>query len=483
MARDILIVDDEADIRDLVSGVLQDEGFETRVAIDSVSALAALNSRPPALVVLDIWLEGSDLDGMQLLDVLVADHSEIPVVMISGHGNIETAVAAIKRGAYDFIEKPFKADRLLLVARRAMEAGRLRRENADLRQRAGHESELIGSSQAINAMRLALEKVAPTGSRVLITGPAGSGKEVAARLLHMRSRRSEGPFVVLNAARMAPERMESELFGVEEGADGHDTGRRIGTFEEGHGGTLFIDEVADMPLVTQGKILRVLQEQTFTRLGGTEPVHVDVRVVSASSRDLTAEIAAGRFREDLYHRLNVVPIRVPALHERREDIPVLARHFMHHMAQSIGLPQREICDDAMAVLQAKDWPGNVRELRNMIERLLIMAPGKEDSAIRADMLPPEITAASAAALRQAGNGEIMAMPLREAREQFEREYLLAQINRFGGNISRTASFVGMERSALHRKIKALGVNPNERGANERRANERGPTDRGQGPAA
>ena len=277
--------------------------------------------------------------------------------------------------------------------------------------------------------------------------------------------------------------MESELFGVEEGADGHDTGRRIGTFEEGHGGTLFIDEVADMPLVTQGKILRVLQEQTFTRLGGTEPVHVDVRVVSASSRDLNAEIAAGRFREDLYHRLNVVPIRVPALHERREDIPVLARHFMHHMAQSIGLPQREICDDAMAVLQAKDWPGNVRELRNMIERLLIMAPGKEDSAIRADMLPPEITAASAAALRQAGNGEIMAMPLREAREQFEREYLLAQINRFGGNISRTASFVGMERSALHRKIKALGVNPNERGANERRANERGPTDRGQGPAA
>jgi two-component system nitrogen regulation response regulator NtrX len=312
-------------------------------------------------------------------------------------------------------------------------------------------------------MRLALEKVAPTGSRVLITGPAGSGKEVAARLLHMRSRRSDGPFVVLNAARMAPERMESELFGEENGANSHDTGRRIGTFEEGHGGTLFIDEVADMPLVTQGKILRVLQEQTFTRIGGTEPVHVDVRVVSASSRDLNAEIAAGRFREDLYHRLNVVPIRVPALHERREDIPVLARHFMHRMAQSIGLPQREICDDAMAVLQAKDWPGNVRELRNMIERLLIMAPGKEDSAIRADMLPPEITAASAAALRQAGNGEIMAMPLREAREQFEREYLLAQINRFGGNISRTASFVGMERSALHRKIKALGVNPNERG--------------------
>ncbi len=462
MARDILIVDDESDIRDLVSGVLRDEGYETRTAVDSISALAALRSRPPALVVLDIWLEGSDLDGLQLLDVLVEDYSEIPVVMISGHGNVETAVAAIKRGAYDFIEKPFKADRLLLVARRAMEAARLRRENAELRQRAGHESELIGSSQAINAMRLALEKVAPTGSRVLITGPAGSGKEVAARLLHMRSRRSEGPFVVLNAARMAPERMEIELFGVEEGVDGHEAGR-IGTFEEGHGGTLFIDEVADMPLETQGKILRVLQEQTFTRFGGTEPVHVDVRVVSASSRDLTAEIAAARFREDLYHRLNVVPIRVPALQERREDIPVLARHFMQRMAQSIGLPQREISDDAMAVLQAKDWPGNVRELRNMIERLLIMAPGKEDSAIRADMLPPEITASSAAALRQAGNGEIMAMPLREAREQFEREYLLAQINRFGGNISRTASFVGMERSALHRKIKALGVHPHERG--------------------
>ncbi len=462
MGRDILIVDDEADIRGLVSGVLRDEGYETRDAVDSISALAALQAQQPALVILDIWLEGSEFDGMQLLEVFVEDYPHIPIVMISGHGNIETAVSAIKRGAYDFIEKPFKADRLLLVARRAIEAARLRSENAELRQKAGHEAELIGHSQAINAMRLALEKVAPTGSRVLITGPAGSGKEVAARLLHLRSRRSEGPFVVLNAARMAPERMETELFGVEGGGN-HNAGRMIGTFEQGHGGTLFIDEVADMPLETQGKILRVLQEQTFTRLGGSDPIHVDVRVVSASSRDLNSEISAGRFREDLYHRLNVVPIRVPPLDERREDIPVLARHFMQRMSRSIGLPQREISDDAMAVLQAKDWPGNVRELRNMIERLLIMAPGSEDTAIRAEMLPPEITASSAAALRQAGNGEIMAMPLREAREQFEREYLLAQINRFGGNISRTASFVGMERSALHRKIKALGVNPNDRG--------------------
>jgi two-component system nitrogen regulation response regulator NtrX len=462
MARDILIVDDEADIRELVSGVLADEGYEARTAGDGAQALREIEARRPDLVVLDIWLEGSELDGLQLLDKITNEYAGTPIVMISGHGNIETAVASIKRGAYDFIEKPFKAERLLLVVRRAIEAARLRRENEELRVRAGQEYELIGQSPAANSLRLSIEKVAPTGSRVLITGPAGSGKEVAARLLHAQSRQAEGPFVVLNASRMAPERMESEIFGVEEG-EGAGRGPTVGTFEEADGGTLFVDEVADMPLETQGRILRVLQEQTFTRVGGNKPRQVNVRVVTASSRNLAAEIETGRFREDLFHRLSVVPIRVPPLAERREDIPLLSRHFMHRMAGAMGLPAREITDDAMAVLQAKEWPGNVRELRNMIERLLIMVPGDAESPIRAEMLPSELTATSSEAMRHAGNGEIMAMPLREAREQFEREYLMAQINRFGGNISRTASFVGMERSALHRKIKALGVTSQARG--------------------
>jgi len=457
LARDILIVDDEVDIRESLSGILADEGYAPRAVADSGAALAALDAHGPALVVLDIWLENSELDGLELLEQIRSRYPLLPVIMISGHGNIETAVNAIKQGAYDFIEKPFTADRLLLIVSRAIEAARLRRENEELRLRFGQESDLVGGTPAINTMRAAIEKVAPTGSRVLITGPAGSGKEVAARLLHNRSRRAHGPFVVMNAARMAPDTIELELFGAEAGATGPDSPRKVGIFEQAHQGTLFIDEAADMPMETQGRILRVLQEQTFTRLGGREQVRVDVRVISGSSRDLSDEIAEGRFREDLYHRLAVVPIRVPALSERREDIPVLARYFMDRMAQSTGLPARFVAEDAMAVLQAKDWPGNVRELRNMIERLLIMAPGGPETPIQAETMPPEIRTNGVSSLRQADNGEVMAMSLREAREVFEREYLMAQINRFGGNISRTASFVGMERSALHRKLKALGV--------------------------
>jgi two-component system nitrogen regulation response regulator NtrX len=457
LARDILIVDDEEDIRESLSGILSDEGYAPRTAIDSRTALLALEERTPALVILDIWLENSELDGLELLEVIRTDYPALPVIIISGHGNIETAVSAIRHGAYDFIEKPFTADRLLVVVARAIEAARLRRENEELRLRVGQDSDLVGTAPAINAMRAAIEKVAPTGSRVLITGPAGSGKELAARLLHNRSRRAHGPFVVLNAARMSPDTIELELFGAED----RDT-VKTGIFEQAHQGTLFIDEVADMPLETQGRILRVLQEQTFTRLGGSEQIRVDVRVISGSSRNLSEEIAGGRFREDLYHRLAVVPVRVPSLAERREDIPVLARYFMERMAHSTGLPARSIADDAMAILQAKEWPGNVRELRNLIERLLIMAPGTPETPIHAETMPPEIRSGGATALHHAGNGEVMAMPLREAREVFEREYLLAQINRFGGNISRTASFVGMERSALHRKLKALGVTGNGR---------------------
>jgi len=454
MARDILVVDDEADIRELISGILSDEGYEARAAGSSEEALRALGARRPSLVVLDIWLQGSGMDGLELLDRIKQDHPMTPVVMISGHGNIETAVSAIKRGAYDFIEKPFETDRLLLIVQRAIQAARLERENRELRQRAVVETEIVGQSLAAREVRQAIDRVGPTGSRVLIAGPAGAGKEVAARALHAHSRRGEGPFVVLNAAMMAPERMEIELFGVEGSAS---EGRRVGVFEQAHGGTLFLDEVADMPLETQGKILRVLVDQTFERVGGSERVQVDVRVVSSSARDLRAAIAAGKFREDLYHRLNVVPIRVPSLRERREDVPILIEHFMRRSSETLGLPARVVSEDAMAALQAHDWPGNVRQLRNIVERLLIMAPGDPGERIRAEMLPQEIAMPTPSALRAEGGEEIMALPLREAREVFEREYLLAQINRFGGNVSRTAEFVGMERSALHRKLKSLGV--------------------------
>ena len=456
MARDVLIVDDEADIRQLIAGVLEDEGYEARVAGDSDQVLQALAVRRPSLVILDIWLQGSRLDGLQLLDHLKAEHAEVPVVIISGHGNVETAVAAIKRGAYDYIEKPFKADRLILIVQRAIQAARLERENRELKQRAIHETEFFGKCAAIGVVRAGIDKVASTGSRVLITGPAGSGKEVAARRLHALSSRGDGPFVVLNAAMLEPQSVEIELFG-EEGRGSGGNGRRVGLFEQAHGGTLFLDEVADMPLETQGKILRVLVDQNFQRVGGGEKVQVDVRVISSSTRDLRLEIAEKRFREDLYHRLNVVPILIPSLKDRREDIPMLVSYFMQRSAEMLGLATREVSQDALSALQNYEWPGNVRQLRNIIERLLIMAPGEGDDVIRVDVLPPEISSPTPASLMPDNSAEIMSMSLREAREVFERKYLMAQVGRFGGNISRTAEFVGMERSALHRKLKTLGV--------------------------
>jgi len=460
MAHDILIVDDEADIRMLIAGVLKDEGYATREAADSTEALAAIHARQPTLVVLDIWLQGSELDGVAILRQLRDEMPSVPVIMISGHGTIETAVEAIKIGAYDFIEKPFKADRLLLLVARAIEAAQLRRENAELKLRAGGELDLVGASTAVNQLRQQIERVAPTGSRVLISGAPGAGKEVVGRLLHARSRRSQGPFVPVNCATMRPDRLEIELFGSETGASGEP--RKIGTFERAHGGTMFLDEVADMPLETQGKIVRALQEQTFERVGGSRRVEVDVRVVASSNRDLSAEISAGRFREDLFYRLNVVPIRVPPLRERREDIPLLARHFMARGAAAARIQPREFGEDALAALQAYTWPGNVRQLRNVVDWLLIMAPGDAGEAVHADMLPNEITAIAPTVVKWDKGSEIMTLPLRDAREVFEREYLLAQVTRFGGNISRTAAFVGMERSALHRKLKSLGVFGNER---------------------
>ncbi|MGF1640316.1 MAG: sigma-54-dependent transcriptional regulator [Rhodospirillales bacterium] len=459
---DILIVDDEADICTLVSGILSDEGYQCRDARDSDAALTAIGVRRPKLVLLDIWLQGSRLDGLALLEQLKKDDPSLPVVIMSGHGTIEVAVQAIKLGAYDFIEKPFKADRLILIVARAIEAARLKQENEELRLRAGSVTELIGQSPAINQLRQVIERVAPTNSRVLITGPPGSGKEVVARMLHLHSRRASGPFVVLNCASMAPERMEMELFGVEGPSDGDLPARRIGTFEAAHNGTLLLDGVADMPHETQGKIVRVLQDQQFERVGGSTRVEVSVRVIAANTRDLGEEIRAGRFREDLFYRLNVVPIRVPSLRERREDVPLLARYFMERAAAAAGQRPRSFSEDAMAALQAGDWPGNVRELRNIVEWVMIMAPGGPDDPIRADMLPADFDAKLTATRPADRNMEIMGLPLRDAREIFEREYLLAQVTRFGGNISRTAAFVGMERSALHRKLKSLGIQADEK---------------------
>jgi two-component system nitrogen regulation response regulator NtrX len=454
MANEILIVDDEADIRDLVAGILEDEGFKTRTARNSDHALSEISNRRPSLIFLDIWLQGSKLDGLQLLEQVKRDHPDLPVVMISGHGNIETAVAAIKRGAYDFIEKPFKADRLLLVASRALENSRLKREVRELKQFAPISSTLVGHSPSMNQLRQSIERAAKTNSRIMIVGPAGGGKELAARTLHAMSGRAEAPFVAINAAAITPERMEIELFGVE---NSQEHGRKTGALEEAHGGTLFIDEVGDMPRETQNKILRVLVDQTFQRVGGTTKVHVDVRIISSTARNLEAEIAGGRFREDLYHRLSVVPIRVPPLSERREDIPELIVYFMEQISAATGLPKREIGEDAMAVLQSHVWPGNVRQLRNNVERVMILAGGEPDAVITANMLPQDV-GSMIPAMPNSNNGEhVMGLPLRDAREVFERDYLIAQISRFSGNISRTAEFVGMERSALHRKLKALGV--------------------------
>jgi len=454
MASDILIVDDEADIRELVAGILSDEGHGTRTAKNATEALAAIETRRPQLIFLDIWLQGSTLDGLQLLELIRTNDPKVPIVMISGHGNIETAVAAIKLGAYDFIEKPFKADRLLLVADRALETSRLKREVSELKARAGVSDQLVGKSVAMNQLRQLIERVAPANSRILISGAPGSGKEVVARAIHDASNRADGPFVVLSAAALTPETVEQELFGSE---PGQGLLRKVGALEEAHGGTLYIDEIGEMPKETQAKILRVLVDQSFLRLGGSNRVQVDVRIVSSTSRDLVVAIGEGKFREDLYHRLSVVPIRVPALAERRDDIPELIEFFIDQMVVTTGMMRRKISDEARAVLQSHDWPGNLRQLRNNIERLMILATGDPETEITAEMLPQEIGALVPSTPTGSGGERIMNMPLREAREVFEREYLTAQINRFGGNISRTAEFIGMERSALHRKLKSLEV--------------------------
>ncbi len=460
---EILIVDDEPDIRMLIEAILKDEGFEARSAGTSDEALAAYRARRPHLVILDVWLQGSKLDGIGILDILHQEEPRVPVVMISGHGTIETAVAAIQRGAYDFIEKPFNSDRLLLVVQRALEAAKLTAENAELRLRIGPDVKLTGEGQAMAGLKAAIDRVAPTGSRVLISGAPGAGKETVARLIHAQSRRAASPFVALNCAILAPDKFETELFGIEAGTDGAGSPRRVGVLERAHGGTLLLDEISDMPMETQGKIARVLQDQSFERVGGgpASRVKVDIRVIASTAKDLAGAITAGKFREDLYYRLAVVPLRVPALRERREDIPALAAYFLKRAAESSGLPERTLASDAIAALQAHDWPGNVRQLRNIMDWLMIMRV-HETEIFRAEHLPTELSAHAPRALSIDPAADLMVLPLREARDVFETQYLQAQLLRFGGNISRTANFVGMERSALHRKLKQLGIGADER---------------------
>ena len=447
---DILIVDDERDIRELISEILKDEGFTTRLAGNSDDAIAAIDAEPPALMILDIWLKDSRMDGIDILKTVKRENPDVPVVIISGHGNIEIAVAAIKQGAYDFIEKPFNIEQLLVVIRRAMETSRLRRENQSLKRQDGVQSEMIGGSASFRTLIAQLDKVTKSNGRVMLSGPAGSGKEVAARYIHANSNRASAPFVTVNCAGVTPEQMEEMLFGRE----GADRGVEPGLLEQANGGVIYFDEVADMPLGTQTKILRVLVDQQFLRVGGSEKVRVDLRVISSTNRNLEVEIEAERFRQELFHRLNVVPISVPSLEDRREDIPLLAEYFIKECNTNQGLALRELSDDASALMQTMVWPGNVRQLKNLIERVLILSDGS--GPIEARELPGEEESSNEEG-RVVLSGALATLPLREAREAFEREYLLTQINRFGGNISRTANFVGMERSALHRKLKSLGV--------------------------
>lgn len=458
MNSEILIVDDEEDIRFLVAGILSDEGFAVREAGSSEHAIERFRERKPTLIILDVWLKGSGMDGIELLDYFKAADPDIPVILISGHGTVETAVSAIRKGAYDYIVKPFKSEKLIVTAQRALESARLKQENADLKGRSSQDNVIIGNSPAITQIRQKIERIAPTNSRVLITGPSGAGKELFARLIHEKSQRADGPFKAVNSASMVPERVEQELFGVE---DGEGNIVKTGLLEKAHFGTLYLDEVADMPLETQGKLLRLLVEQRFIRMGGDDDVQVDVRLITSTSRDLDALSRLGKFRNDLLHRLNVMPLDAPGLTDRREDIPGLVDYFIERLAASTGLPARRIGEDAMAALQAHDWPGNVRQLRNNVERLLILATGDPSTPITLETLPPEVSVVRDQGSTD-GSEKMISMPLRDAREQFEREYLQAQIERFGGNISRTASFVGMERSALHRKLKSLGFSAGEK---------------------
>lgn len=463
MSADILIVDDETDIRNLMQGLLEDEGYAIRQAANSDQAYKVIEQKAPDLLILDIWLQNSNHDGLEILSNIKNIHPDMPILMISGHGTIETAVSAIKEGAYDFIEKPFKSDRLLLMIERAMENARLKKENKALRAKAEGPSDIIGNSPVMASLIQLLGKVAQTNSRVLITGEPGTGKEVVARNLHRMSPRANGPFFVLNCATMRPDRLEIELFGSEDGVMGEPP--HAGILEQADGGTLLLDEVSDMPLETQGKIVRVLQDQKFQKVGGQDNIEVDVRVVASTNKDLMKACEDGSFRQDLYYRLNVVPLHVPPLRDMTQDIEKLASYFMEQFARQSGLPAVAFSKAAMAALQAYKWPGNVRQLRNAVEHVMIIGgipsgdENEDKMIVYPDHLPVEITEGTIATTKRKDKDseDFMALPLRESREVFEKKYLEFQLRRFGNNISKTAEFIGMERSALHRKIKQLGI--------------------------
>lgn len=469
MSADILIVDDEIDIRNVMQGILEDEGYTIRQAANSDQAYSVIADYSPDLLILDIWLQNSKDDGLQILANVKEDYPDMPVLMISGHGTIETAVSAIKEGAYDFIEKPFKSDRLILMIQRALENAQLKQENRSLRAKIEGPVDLVGHSAPMASLRQVLEKIAHTNSRVLITGEPGSGKEMIARNLHRMSSRANGPFFVLNCATMRPDRLEIELFGSEDGIMGEPA--HIGILEQAHGGTLLLDEVADMPLETQGKIVRVLQDQKFQKVGGHNHIEVDVRVVASTNKNLVEACETGAFRQDLFYRLNVVPLQVPPLRDMTEDIEELAAHFMEQFSKQSGLPPVKFSQSALAILQAYKWPGNIRQLRNAIEHVMIIGGTPVDNengetimTVYPDHLPVEIAEKS---LQRNKNSEqegedFMGLPLRESREVFEKKYLEFQLRRFGYNISKTAEFIGMERSALHRKIKQLGISMSEK---------------------
>ena len=452
MAQEILIVDDEQDIGRLIAESLEDEGYQTRYAENGTTAIENIKSRCPNLVILDIWLGDTKFDGIRVLEMIKKDLPYLPVVMMSGHGTIETAVAAIKKGAYDFIEKPFKMDRMLLVVERALEAARLRQENQDLKIR--HNDDYTMDTTAIIPANLlpVIDRVAPTSSRVMIFGPSGSGKEMLAHMIHKCSHRHKGPFHILNCAMLEPYSLEVELFGIEDS-----NGIRLGALEKAHQGTLFLDEVADLSLEVQGKMVRALQEQSFIRVNGRNKVHVNVRILSSTRYDIQNLIDQGKFREDLYYRLNVVPIRMPHLKERIDDLAKLVDLFADSVARTNSLPKRTFSDDALLAMKVYDWPGNLRQLKNCVDWVLIMAQDEDSHMITPEMLPTDIITGMPNVLQNNQTLSFVNMPLREAREQFEKDYLLAQILRFDGNISHTANFVGMERSALHRKLKGLRI--------------------------
>ncbi|MDE0532342.1 MAG: sigma-54 dependent transcriptional regulator [Albidovulum sp.] len=451
MKRDVLIVDDDAAIRQQIAMILEDVGLSTREASGRDECMLHVNTSPPALVILDLWLAGENKrEGLDILKELKQNDPDIPVVIISGHGSLEVAVNAMKFGAHDYIEKPFRRNPLLSVTMRALETSRLRSENAALRSRRLEPAEMVGSSAAMTYLRQNLEKVASNNCRVMLTGPAGSGKETAARFVHARSARSDAPFVSVNLAAVDDKSCEEVLFG-QEMADG---GIVPGLFEAAHRGILYFHEVADLPMDAQSKLLRMLVSERFQRVGGSAYVRIDCKVVSSTCRDLVGEYRHGRFREDLYHRLNVVNIEVPSLAARSGDIPELAEHFIKEFRNSAGLPNRSLTSEARIALSSMSWPGNVRQLKNAIERILILGP--ESGPISDE----EIEAAHSGANDDQKTmlpANLLAMPVREARQIFEREYFISQINRYSGNISETAKHVGMERSALHRKLKGLGI--------------------------